>query len=200
MPAERLDAHLQTRLGSFSLELQLQAQAGVTVLFGPSGSGKTTSLRCLAGLQPMTGGYVRLDGRDLTTAPPEARRVGYVFQHAALFPHLSVVENVRFGGASQAEALRWLETLRVGSLGGRRPDTLSGGERQRVALARALASRPEWLLLDEPFSALDAALRDELLAELKALVLRERLITVLVTHARADVEALDAREVRLPQR
>jgi ABC-type Fe3+/spermidine/putrescine transport system ATPase subunit len=165
----------------------------VTVLFGPSGSGKTSTLRAIAGLSPLSSGFVRLDGAELTALPPEQRNLGYVFQSAALFPHLTVAQNVSFGSPSPDATARGLARLRLTPFAARKPDTLSGGEKQRVALARTLVRGPKLLLLDEPFSSLDVTLRDELLLELKALVDSEQLVTILVTHARAEAERLDAR-------
>lgn len=198
MRAEHLHAHVVARAGDFSIDLTLEARAGVTALLGASGSGKTTVLRCLAGLHPLERGFVKLDGVDLSNAPPERRQVGLVFQSAALFPHLTVLQNVCFSGVNELDALGWLERLRIGSFGGRRPETLSGGEKQRVALARAFASKPKWLLLDEPFSSVDAPLRRALLDELHQLVTQEKLITLLVTHAVEEAERLSATLVPMP--
>ena len=185
-----LHAHLVANLGDFALEVELRASPGVTVLFGPSGAGKTSALRALAGLIPLRAGFVRFGTEDWTHLPPEQRAIGYVFQSSALFPHLSVEENVRFGAPSADLASTWLDRLRLSALAKRRPSSLSGGEAQRVALARALARQPKVLLLDEPFSSLDDARRDELLLEVKSVVEREQLVTVFVTHDRAEGERL----------
>lgn len=185
-----LHAHLVTTLGGFSLDVELRAAPGVTVLFGPSGAGKTSVLRALCGLIPLRAGFVRFGSEEWTQLPPERRAVGYVFQSSALFPHLSVEENVRFGAPSVEVASKWIERLRLGALASRMPSSLSGGEAQRVALARALARQPKVLLLDEPFSSLDDARREELLAEVKSVVENERLVTILVTHDRAEGERL----------
>jgi putative spermidine/putrescine transport system ATP-binding protein len=143
------------------------AEGELVVLLGPSGCGKTTILRMIAGFVEPTAGEVRLGGRDVTRLPPWKRNTGLVFQSYALFPHLSVAENVAFGlqmrrlprgevGAKVAEALR---LVRLEGLAGRLPRELSGGQQQRVALARALVIHPDILLLDEPLSNLDAKLR-----------------------------------------
>ncbi len=187
-------------------ELLLPAGHGpVTVLFGPSGSGKTTVLRALAGLDRPDEGTIVHDGETwLDTArgvfvPARRRRTGFLFQDYALFPHLTARENVAFGlhGAAGAERdRRTAETmalLRLDGLGGRRPSELSGGERQRVALARAIAPSPRLLLLDEPLSALDAPTREELRGELRALLLRLGVPTVVVTHDRIEALALGDR-------
>src|SRR5689334_5970988 len=140
------------------------------VLIGPSGSGKSTVLRMIAGLNAVDEGRVILHGRDVTFATPQQRGVGFVFQHYALFQYMSVADNIEFGlkvrkvPADQRQKRRdeLLELVGLAGLGGRYPDQLSGGQQQRVALARALAHKPEVLLLDEPFGALDAKIRVEL--------------------------------------
>jgi molybdate transport system ATP-binding protein len=177
----------------------------VTVLFGPSGSGKTTVLRCLAGLEAPDAGFVRFGGETwVDTAarrfvPPQRRGVGLVFQEYALFPHLTVAENVGYGlGALPAaeRAARVDEVARlllVSDLLARRPEHLSGGQRQRVALARALAPRPRLLLLDEPLSALDAPTRAELRGEVRALLERTRIPAIVVTHDRVEALAFGDR-------
>ena len=143
-------------------------------LLGPSGCGKTTTLRMIGGFERPTSGRVLIDGRDVSAIPPEKRPVNTVFQSYALFPHLSVADNVgfglRFAKVSKEEAKRQvgeaLELVRLTRLARRRPSQLSGGQQQRVALARALVLRPRVLLLDEPLGALDAKLRKDLRAEL----------------------------------
>jgi molybdate transport system ATP-binding protein len=200
------------RAGGQGLEVHFQVPPGITVLFGPSGAGKSTTLSVIAGLVAPTAGRVALGERVLFDSharvdePPERRRVALVFQSLALFPHLSVEENVAYGlpgGLPRAErrrrALEWLERMRVAHVVGRRPATLSGGEAQRVALARALASEPQVLLLDEPFSAMDSRLRMGLGEELRSLVAELRLPTVLVTHDREDALRLGERAVGLEQ-
>jgi putative spermidine/putrescine transport system ATP-binding protein len=160
------------------------------VLLGPSGCGKTTTLRMIAGFVPPSGGAVRLGGRDITALPPWQRNAGLVFQNYALFPHMTVDDNVAFGldmrDVAAAETKRRvaeaLELVRLGHLGARYPRQLSGGQQQRVALARALAIRPDVLLLDEPLSNLDAKLRQDVRVEIRELQRRLGLTTVMVTH------------------
>jgi putative spermidine/putrescine transport system ATP-binding protein len=160
------------------------------VLLGPSGCGKTTTLRVVAGFAEPTAGAVRLGQRDITRLPPWKRNAGLVFQNYALFPHLTVAENVAFGlemrkveqtqiGSRTSEALR---LVRLEQLGDRLPRQLSGGQQQRVALARALVFRPDVLLLDEPLSNLDAKLRQEVRVEIRELQRKLALTTVMVTH------------------
>jgi putative spermidine/putrescine transport system ATP-binding protein len=160
------------------------------VLLGPSGCGKTTTLRMVAGFIEPTAGHVALGGIDVTLLPPWKRNAGMVFQSYALFPHLTVVQNVAFGlemrKLSRAEVERRVEEVlalvRLGDYGDRLPRQLSGGQQQRVALARALAIRPDVLLLDEPLSNLDAKLRQEVRVEIRELQRRLGLTTVMVTH------------------
>ena len=174
------------------------APGRITAVLGPSGSGKSTLLGLLAGLTRADAGRVLLDGADLTDRPAERRGFGVVFQQYALFPHLDVRENVEFplrvrgvgraGRRRQAEET--LALARAGHLGNRRVHELSGGEQQRVALARALVFRPPVLLLDEPFSALDARLREELRADLAGLLAVVGVTTVFVTHDQAEAMGL----------
>ncbi|RIH82899.1 Spermidine/putrescine import ATP-binding protein PotA [Meiothermus luteus] len=183
----------------FALSLSLAVSPGQTLaLLGPSGSGKTTLLRLIAGLEAPEAGQVWLGTTDLTPLPPEARGVGFVFQDYALFPHLSVYENIAFGlrearwEAQQVRArvAELLELTHLEPHAQKRPHQLSGGERQRVALARALAPRPRVLLLDEPLGALDLKLRWELLWELRAILRQVRVPTLVVTHDHAEAFAL----------
>src|SRR5688500_18384538 len=160
------------------------------VLLGPSGCGKTTTLRMIAGFIEPSAGHVRLAGQDVTLLPPWRRNAGMVFQSYALFPHMTVAQNVAFGlemrKLSRADIERRLEEVlalvRLGGYGGRMPRQLSGGQHQRVALARALAIRPDVLLLDEPLSNLDAKLRQEVRVEIRELQRQLGLTTVMVTH------------------
>lgn len=159
-------------------------------LLGPSGCGKTTLLRMLAGLEIPDQGKILIDGQDMTSVPPNRRPVNMVFQSYAVFPHMTVLENVAYGlkvtGTPAAETeVRVREALEMTQLGGlaeRRPDQLSGGQRQRVALARALVKRPKVLLLDEPLSALDAKLREAMQMELVRLQDSVGITFVIVTH------------------
>jgi len=169
----------------------------LTALLGPSGSGKSTLLRAIAGLDQPDSGTITINGRDVTRVPPQRRDIGFVFQHYAAFKHMTVRDNVAFGlkirRRPKAEVADKVDNLLkiVGLSGfqGRYPNQLSGGQRQRMALARALAVDPQVLLLDEPFGALDAKVREDLRAWLRRLHDEVHVTTVLVTHDQA--EALD---------
>ena len=193
--AERLSRQYPDGNVTALVDVSLGIRPGEYVsIMGPSGSGKSTLLNLLGALDTPTSGEVYFEGQPLSSLPSldevRSQKIGYVFQSSALFPHLSVEENVRFGAPSADLASTWLERLRLSALAKRRPSSLSGGEAQRVALARALARQPKVLLLDEPFSSLDDARRDELLLEVKSVVEREQLVTVFVTHDRAEGERL----------
>jgi spermidine/putrescine transport system ATP-binding protein len=170
-------------------------------LLGPSGCGKTTLLRMIAGLETPTAGRITVAGEDVTHAPPHRRPVNLVFQHYALFPHLSVGQNVAFGlryrGVRGTEAERRvgeaLELVRLAGYEARRPDQLSGGQRQRVALARAIVLRPAVLLLDEPLGALDQKLRREMQLELKRLQRALGITFVFVTHDQEEALTMSDR-------
>ncbi|GLW33496.1 ABC transporter ATP-binding protein [Actinoplanes regularis] len=199
-----LDAHLIVERGGFRLDLELTIDRGETVaLLGPNGAGKTTALRALAGLTPLSGGFLTLDGRDLSATRPEQRPVGVVFQDYLLFPHLSARDNVAFGPrrhgvdrrTAHATADRWLERVGLTDHGRRKPRNLSGGQAQRVALARALAVDPVLLLLDEPLAALDARTRLETRAELRRHLAAHPGATLLVTHDPLDALVLADRLV-----
>jgi putative spermidine/putrescine transport system ATP-binding protein len=167
-------------------------QGEILALLGPSGSGKTTALRLLAGFETADAGRIRIGGEDVTSTPPAQRRCGMVFQHYALFPHLDVGENVAFGlaGRGQGSEPRVVaDALRLVGLDGferRRVQELSGGQQQRVALARALAPEPRVLLLDEPLSNLDPALRERTRRELRALIKRVGITSIFVTHEQEE--------------
>ena len=197
-----LEASATAQAGTFRLTVDLRVEPGTTAaVLGPSGSGKTLTLRVIAGLAAPAHGRISSNGRVLydSTAgvnePPRKRRAGFVFQDYALFPHLSAAENMAYGfrgdrGAAGDRVAELVDLLGLSGLEARRPAQLSGGQRQRVALGRALASEPEFLLLDEPFSALDAPTRAALTEQLLELESRVAVPTVLVTHDLAEAHAL----------
>ena len=170
-------------------------------LLGPSGCGKTTLLRLVAGFDHPTRGEIRLHGEDISHLPPYRRRVNTVFQSYALFPHMTVAENIAFGpemlGRPREEVARTVDEMlglvRMGEFAGRRPEQISGGQQQRVALARALAAHPRVLLLDEPLSALDLKLRKEMQIELKRLQHETGITFVFVTHDQEEALTMSDR-------
>ena len=187
---------------AFSLEVDLSASPGFTILFGPSGSGKTMLLDCVAGLATPDAGHVTVRGRVLfdrdahINVPVACRGVGYVLQDLALFPHMSVVENVEYGlahlphGERAQRSAGILQDFRIEHLSARRPAETSGGERQRVALARSLVTDPCVLLLDEPLAALDAATKSRIIDDLRQWNQEHRIPILYVTHSREEVIAL----------
>ena len=184
-----------TAVDNISLEI---AAGELLALIGASGSGKTTTLRIVAGYEIPDSGQVTLDGRDITSLPPQKRGFGMVFQHYALFPHMSVEDNVAFGLEARRvsksvrldKAREALESVGLGSAGKRGIQSLSGGEQQRVALARALVIEPQVLLLDEPLSNLDPTLRQSTRDELRAMLHRVGVSALFVTHDQEDAFAI----------
>jgi len=189
--------HLDKRFGSFTAldDINLEIHKGeLLALLGPSGSGKTTLLRVIAGLEHADQGRILFGGEDASRLGVQERRVGFVFQHYALFKHMTVADNIAFGLKVRRGRERWpaqriaarveelLSLVQLQGLGGRYPAQLSGGQRQRVALARALAIEPRVLLLDEPFGALDAQVRRDLRSWLRQIHEQTGLTTVFVTH------------------
>lgn len=190
----------------FSLDVAFSSKSKRIALFGPSGAGKSLTLRAVAGLLRPDAGRIEINGRVLfdsdarLSVAPQARRVAYLFQDYALFPHLTVAQNIAFGSrrgwlnpprqAVSAEARRWVDAFELGAILGSYPHEISGGQKQRVALARALMLKPEILLLDEPFSALDSQLRGKMRQELDTLQRQLDVPMLLITHDPADVEAL----------
>lgn len=187
---------------SFAVE-----EGEIVGIVGPSGSGKSTLLRLIAGLESPTGGSIAIAGRTVVDArqfiPPEQRGVGMVFQDYGLFPHLTVAENITFGlhrlsrTQRQRRLAEMVELVHLQGFEDRYPHELSGGQQQRVAVARALAPQPSILLMDEPFSNLDAHLRREIRQELREILRKAKMTCLLVTHDQQDVEAICGRTIRL---
>lgn len=202
-----LTVDIRVEVPSFGVEATFSTATGITVLSGPSGSGKSLTLAAIAGTLRPTSGVIKVD--NWLFADVEAgvhvrsqdRRLGVVYQHAALLDHRSPLDNVMLAvregdeASRRSKAMALLEHVGAGSLVRAKTRLLSGGERQRVALARAMAGTPRLLLLDEPFSSLDASSRAEMRGLLKALVVEHRLIALVVTHDQADVDALADRVV-----
>ncbi len=194
-----LSVRIKKGLGSFMLDVNFQADNGITCLLGASGCGKSMTLKCIAGIERPDEGYIELDGRVLYDSerginlPPQARRVGYLFQNYALFPNMTVRQNILCGlnrekdrGVREDRLRDMLRMMQLEGLEERKPAQLSGGQQQRVALARILVNDPQILLLDEPFSALDSNLRDSLKVELRDLLKRFGREVLMVTHDRNE--------------
>lgn len=208
----RLLVDVEKRLAGLDLHVQLAVGSETLVLFGPSGAGKTTTLNLIAGLAAPDAGEITLDGQTLlrqqrpgaaVNVPTRRRRIGYVFQHYALFPHLTALDNVAYPlragrlvrlrpeARQQAQAL--LARMHMQHLASRFPFELSGGQQQRVAIARALAAQPQVLLLDEPFNAVDTGVRERLQQDLRAVQAEQGLAVIYVTHRLEDAFALGHR-------
>jgi len=197
-----LNIRITKKLWHFDLELNAKINNQILVLWGTSGAGKTTILHCLAGLLKPDSGFVKLNDRflfssdDKINVPTRLRNVGYLFQDYALFPHMTVKQNVLYGlkGKSPSgtglDVVDLLKSFGVGHLVDRYPGQLSGGEKQRVALARALVVRPQLLLLDEPFSALDKGTKESLRREIKEMHRQWKIPFVLVSHDEEDARFL----------
>ena len=197
------DIVLHKKLPSFGLDIALRSDARRLAVVGPSGSGKSLTLQLLAGLLKPDGGHIRVNGGtwfdERINLPARKRRVGLLFQDYALFPHLTVAQNIDFGLARglsnpskrpSEKARYWLEMLRLEQVAGHYPQQISGGQKQRTALARALITEPELLLLDEPFSALDADLRTHTRNEVLQIQQASGIPMILITHDKADAEVL----------
>ena len=206
---------IRSKSQGFSLEASFSSGESFTVLHGPSGSGKTLTLKCIAGLLKPASGRIEVGGRTLFDSdaginlPSRERRLGYVFQDYALFPHLTVAENVGFAfmrpgrgltGKEKDKVSGALEAFEIERLADAHPAELSGGQRQRVAIARALVARPDALLLDEPFSALDTGLRARMRTKLKVVQGRFRIPVLLVTHDPEDIKAFKGTVKKVEQR
>lgn len=206
--AVMVDLLVQKTLASasrvFSLDIAVRSDSHRVVLYGPSGAGKSLTLRAIAGLMTPDRGHIVLNGRTLfdhtegINLKVQERRVGYLFQDYALFNHLTVAQNIAFGlkrswfnpprRVHAPRVQQWIDTFELGAVAASYPAQISGGQRQRVALARALIAEPSMLLLDEPFAALDPALRTRMRSELAGLQARLQVPMLMITHDPADVE------------
>lgn len=198
-----LDVTIDKTLGAFHLNLSLQTKGGVLGLLGASGCGKSKTLQCITGIERPDAGHIVLDGRVLFDSQQgvnlhvQERRVGYLFQHYALFPNMTVAENIACGVRKKvskqerrAIVQAMAERLHLTGLEEQKPAQLSGGQQQRVALARILVNEPDILLLDEPFSALDSYLKDQVMGELTALIQEFQKDVIVVTHSRDEAYQL----------
>jgi len=198
-----LSVRIRKQLGGFALDVAFETAARRTVIYGPSGAGKSLTLQAIAGLLRPDSGRIVLDGDTLFDSdtgldlPARARRLGYLFQDYALFPRLNVRQNIAFGlrrgwlnpspRAADAAVAHWIGLFELDRVAEQKPHELSGGQRQRTALARALVNDPRALLLDEPFSALDPALRERMRDELQALLDRIDIPMLMITHDPEDL-------------
>jgi molybdate transport system ATP-binding protein len=197
----RIEHRFSGKSGGFHLDVDFSADEDCVCFFGHSGSGKTLTMQAAAGLFSPASGHISVGGRTVfdhaarINVPARERRLGYLFQDYALFPHLTVRENIAFGlggrWRERAKAARrveeMLESFEIGHIADQRPGFISGGQKQRAALARALAVRPDILLLDEPFSALDPLMRERVRGQCKELLSRFDIPTIIITHDPADV-------------
>ena len=197
---------IQRDFGGFVLDAAFEAENGITCLLGSSGCGKSLTLKCIAGIEKPDRGHIELDGVVLFDSekrinlPPQSRRVGYLFQNYALFPNMTVRQNILCGlnreknRTEKERRLRdMLKLMQLDGLEERKPSQLSGGQQQRVALARILVNEPRMLMLDEPFSALDAHLRDSLKVELRDLLQEYGREVLMVTHSRDEAYNMSSR-------
>ena len=198
-----LSVNIQKSLGDFHLDVSFESGAGVTGILGASGCGKSMTLRCIAGIEKPDEGYIifndtiLFDSKKRINVPPQKRKVGYLFQHYALFPNMSVKKNILCGLHGEKNTARRhkecdnvLQLLQLEGLENHRPSQLSGGQAQRTALARILVNRPRLLMLDEPFSAIDSHLRQQLQSEMKLLLEQYGGMALLVTHSRDEADYL----------
>lgn len=199
--------NLKTQIDDFVIDIPewSLADEGVTALTGPSGAGKTSVVRILLGLLPCPGYRWQFEDLDLAALPVEKKKVGVVFQNYLLFPHLTARQNIKFAGEARkipAEIMesrieKWADILHLRQCLDRRSEVLSGGEKQRVALARALMGDPRFLILDEPFSAIDPELRKESREWTAEMLKTEKIPALLISHDRSDVESLAAVEYEM---
>src|SRR5699024_6349707 len=197
-----LSVKVQKNLKSFMLDVQLNVDDEIAVLFGPSGAGKTTILNCIAGLSQPDSGQIILNGRQLyhnnnKSIPTAKRRIGYLFQDYALFPHMTVEKNIRYGGKDEQLLNHLVNMIGIGHLLDSYPHQISGGEKQRVALIRALMTKPEALLLDEPFSSLDHHTKTACQHELLQLHESWHIPIILVNHDETEAKKLGNQILRI---
>jgi molybdate transport system ATP-binding protein len=193
-----LSVKMTKKLKNFSIEVSFKVHNQIVVLFGPSGSGKTTVLNTIAGITSPDKGLIQLNGRALfqtkrNALPVQKRRIGYLFQDYALFPHMTVEKNIQYGMKDTDLVKRLVDVVGIHPILESYPHQISGGEKQRVALVRALATKPEALLLDEPFSALDEKTRTECQDELLRLHEAWNIPVIMVTHNEREAEKLGNR-------
>jgi len=195
-----LNVQIKKQLSRFMLDVQFRVSGEIVALYGPSGSGKTTTLHSIAGLTKVDDGRIQLHNRTLTengrsVIPVEKRSIGYVFQDYALFPHKTVWQNIAYGMKDEAATKQLSERLNIHHLLERYPHEISGGEQQRTAFIRALATEPQLLLLDEPFSALDDSAKRLSYEQLTLIQKEKNIPTILVTHQKEDISHVADRQL-----
>ncbi len=193
-----LTVTIKKSLNHFTLDVNFTIGNEIVALFGPSGAGKTSILSCIAGLSKVSEGRIELNDRILSTnerltVPIQQRRIGYLFQDYALFPHMTVWQNIAYGMKSESFTYQLMEELQINHLRDMYPHMISGGEKQRVALTRAIATEPDALLLDEPFSALDEDTKHRAHEELLRIHTLRKIPIILVTHNHTEAEKLASR-------
>lgn len=197
-----LSVNISKKIKNLTLDVKFDVNAEIVVLFGPSGAGKTSLLNCIAGLIHPDKGIITLNGRSLLhykekPVPIQKRNIGYLFQDYALFPHMTVEKNIRYGMKEESLVQKLIEVIGIDHILESYPRQISGGEKQRVALIRALATKPEALLLDEPFSSLDEKTRIECQNELLRLHAIWKIPVIMVTHDFAEAEKLGDRILKV---
>jgi len=197
-----LHVDIKKRLTEFTLSLTFQMGNEIVALYGPSGSGKTTTLHCIAGITSIDAGEITLGKRIFVRGgqsliPIEERQIGYVFQQYALFPHKTVWQNIAYGMKDELLTQRLIERLQLTHLLEKYPHEISGGEKQRTAFIRALATKPQLLLLDEPFSALDDQVKQQSYEQLRSIHEMENIPIILVTHDRHDINYVAHRKLEI---
>lgn len=190
-----LSVHIVKKLTNFTLDVKFEVNNEIVALFGPSGSGKTTILNAIAGLTKLTDGTIKLKDRlfvkhGKSLIPVQKRNVGYVFQSYALFPHMTIWENIKYGMKDEKMTKQLIEQLGIEHILHEYPQKVSGGERQRTAMIRALATKPEILLLDEPFSALDEQTKNISIEQVKTVHRSWKIPIIFVSHNRKEVKTL----------
>lgn len=193
-----LSVHIVKQLENFTLDVRFELNNEIVALYGPSGSGKTTILNGIAGLTKLTNGTIKLHNRCIvkngkTLIPVQKRNIGYVFQSYALFPHMTVWENIKYGMKDEQMTKQLIEQLEIEHILHQYPQKISGGEKQRTALIRALATKPELLLLDEPFSALDDHTKQKSIEQIMMIHENWKIPIIFVSHNQEEVKSLTNR-------
>ena len=192
-----LFCNFQKKFPNFSLEIEFKSDEKLLAIIGKSGSGKTTFLRCLSGLETIDKGEIKVDNKNWEKLPPQKRDVSVLFQHYALFPNMTVFQNLKFALNNKQKIEEIIEIMELKGVKNRYPNSLSGGEKQRVALGRALLTNPKILLLDEPFSALNYQLKEKLYKEIELIKKKFDTKIILISHDKSEVFRLADRVIEI---